>query len=63
MMPGPAVVIVEEGGIPVIPVEDKAPVVTVYVPPTDISPIRGTPITIVETNGTPLVVEGYTPSP
>ncbi len=62
-MPGPAVVIVESGGVPVIPVEDKAPVVTVFVPPTDISPIRGTPITIVTENGTPLVVEGYEPTP
>lgn len=61
MMPGPAVTIVEEGGVPVIPVEDRAPVVTAFVPPTDISPIRGTPITIVEENGTPMVVEGYEP--
>lgn len=60
-MSGPPVVIVEEGGTPVIPVEDKAPVVTVYIPPSDISPIRGTPITIVEENGTPMVVEGYEP--
>lgn len=62
-MPGPAVTIVDEGGIPVIPVAARAPVVTVYVPPEDDppNPPRGTPITIVEANGTPMVVEGYTP--
>lgn len=62
-MPGPAVIIVDEGGIPVIPVEDRAPVVTVYVPPEDDppNPPRGTPITIVSSNGIPLVVEGYEP--
>lgn len=59
-MPGPAVIIVDEGGTPVIPVTERAPVVTVYVPPVGGKP-RGTPITIVADNGTPMVVEGYTP--
>ena len=62
-MPGPSVIIVEDGGLPVIPVADKAPVVTVYIPPVDDppNPPRGTPITIVSVNGIPLVVEGYEP--
>lgn len=60
-MPGPAVIIVDEGGIPVIPVDDKAPVVTIYDPPTGDDPPRGTPITIVEDNGYPFVIEGYEP--
>lgn len=60
-MPGPAVIIVDEGGVPVIPVEDRAPVVTIYEPPTEDDPPRGTPITIVTDHGTPLVIEGYEP--
>lgn len=60
-MPGPAVIIVEEGGVPVIPVTERAPVVTIYIVPADIDPPRGTPITIVTERGTPLIIEGYTP--
>lgn len=59
-MSGPAVTIVASGGTPVIAVSARAPVVTVYVPPAGEAP-RGTPITIVTDNGTPMVVEGYTP--
>lgn len=60
MMPGPSVIIVDEGGVPVISVTERAPVVTVYVPPVGGQP-RGTPITIVTDRGTPMVIEGYTP--
>lgn len=57
-MPGPAVIIVDEGGVPVIPVTERAPVVTVYVPPDGEEP-RGTPITLVEDHGSPFIIEGY----
>lgn len=60
-MPGPAVTIVEEGGIPVIPVEANAPLVTLYEPPTEDDPPQGFAITIVSDHGTPLVIEGYEP--
>lgn len=57
-MPGPSVIIVDEGGVPVIPVTDRAPVVTIYEPPEGEAP-RGTPITLVEDHGTPFIIEGY----
>lgn len=59
-MPGFPVVIVDEGGIPVVAVEENAPVATVSVPPDGEEPI-GVAITIVEENGTPLIIEGYEP--
>ena len=52
-MTGFPVVIAENGlGVPVIPVEDGAPVATVA------ENGLGIPITLVEANGTPLVIEG-----
>lgn len=52
-MSGPAVTVVDSGGLPVTPVVSGAPVVTAIVS-------GGVPITLVE-NGTPFVVEGLTP--
>ena len=52
-MSGPAVRIVETGGIAVTPVDDGAPIATVV-------ETGGFAIRIVE-NGPPFVLEGYTP--
>lgn len=51
-MPGPAVVIVPTGGIPVTPVTSGAPAVTVA--------NAGIAVTI-KPNSTPFIIEGYTP--
>ena len=46
--------IVESGGVPVQPVDENAPALTVV-------ESGGFPITVVESGGTPFILEGYVP--
>lgn len=54
-MSGQPVVVTEDDGFPVKPVDSDAPVLTVA------ANGMGAPITIDEEDGAPFIVEGYTP--
>lgn len=56
MTKGIPVVIVDKGGVPVNPVDKRAPVLTVA------TNGMGLPITISD-KGAPFIVQGYTPTP